>query len=193
MKYEIIEKLRNVNLADVEWDVLVDPRVLSKKKKKILEDEGYPVSSEHWTEIWMPDMVRLAIPYVRWHFMPLAADKDASEALIYRLIRPAEAYLVFTSHSSGGGNEYEFVWDVFDCFRRPYTVDITAVRVSKGGKVLICKEEDSESRELLRDRYWGSMTYIVALTEREYYTYARAPEERVEAFVNTLVRGLAPY
>lgn len=180
--YSVPKHLRGVNLCEAGLYYRVDGHGMSEECKKRLQDGGYEFDGDHLITIWAPDIERFKVPYGNVLWEESWYDQEQFDDILTDLAKPADHYLVFASGCRwDGASGYKFADSIRECISRNYDATIEPVKVSPGGKTLVCCES---SHDVPR----GSTTYIVALTNREYEHLRYAAFDSIDQFVQRIAK-----
>ena len=109
-------------------------------------------------------------------------DNEVAENVMECFLARAEHYLVFArSCRWNGASGYKFAKDYLGVIDRGYDFSLYPISYSEDYRVLVC-------RECSHDVPVGSITIIVALTEREFNELQISSFERVEEFAEFMER-----
>ena len=158
---ESVRTYKNIDIAKAFCHYCVDlKRVDVDTMEKICQDHE-PYEENVWLtedDIWEYDVPFEAVDWDSY-FME---DDDAVRYVMNSLIKKAGHYMVCLTHSTwNGASGYRIVDDVKDVLYRGYDCSIHPVDVSRGGKVLVMSESH-------HDCPTGHISYVIALTDREY-------------------------
>ena len=155
-----LNQLRDVNLCEAGIFAPVYPEKLDEDTLNRLSADGFDTENYH-IEMSSADIEKYDIPYEAINWQSSFYDPDTARETLQSLLKPAKEYLVFAYGCRwNGASGYTICSSVLDTVRRDYDCHITPLLVSKGGKILMCRESS-------HDVPTGSSTYIIALTERE--------------------------
>lgn len=151
------------DLTEFATICIFDASELSGADLKKLEDDGLYLSDESDTVcLQYYDYDQLENP--PYNSTSFEEDEELAKDLWDGILKPADHYLIYASHCKwNGASGYKIVDDQKDLLYRNYDISFYLKFVSKGGKILIAKE-------CSHDVPLGALTYIIALTEREYRT-----------------------
>ena len=163
----------------VDLDCITDSDTKNYLMKKygVEEDENEITVSGEDIENW-----DLNIPFdaVDWNF-PITERK---EEVLDSFLKSAPAYVVMAYGCRwDGADGYTIVKTRDECFSRDYDAIIVPKEVSKGKKILVCKESS-------HDVPMGSLTAIIALNKSEMDfigPYWKYNGERIGKIVNKFV------
>lgn len=181
MKYEVPEKLKNINLPDIGWKYPVAAEKLTDEAVKYLSDaecilcrDGDIREGVYLSEY---DIQRFGIPHDDVDWINLEWDDWDWDLVAGKIIKNAEHYLVYVFGIRwNGADGYRFNDDFRACFARDYDAMIYPKNVSRNGKTLLCVRYS-------HDVPTGSQTCIIALTDREYNRLNKADFNTVKQFV----------
>lgn len=156
---DAVKRYSEVNLKDigcyypVVWEGMPEDVRDRLSEMGIYEDEGSYVSAA--------DIYREGL----WEYVdPYGCEYDRYELgmVMRELVKEAPHYLIMAHGCRwNGASGYKITDSIEDALHRSYEVTISPLRVSAGGKCLVC-------REASHDVPMGSETSIIALSEREY-------------------------
>ena len=177
--YYIPDSLKGINLLEAGSFVNVDTTKISKEKIVELEKCGFEFSEEGICLIWYPDIDTYGVPYDSVLWESTFVDEYDMNDVMSQLIKSADHYLVYSKCCCWDGTSgYKITNSVTDCLYRDCDSTIIPIAVSKQGKTLTCRESNHD--------VWGSITYIIALTEREYRKLYNAEFKTITKFVNNI-------
>ena len=179
--YKINDEMKAVNLVDCGVSVCVD---LEKVPEGIQEQIGCYYDDVRYISLGLDEVESLDIPYEAIDQSDVEYDEEAADDTLASLVKPAPAYLVFAQGCRwNGASGYKVCDRLLDTIQRNYDVTILPVAVSKGGKILQCRESS-------HDVPMGSITYIIALTAAERMALENYEFSDVSAFVDRCAKSL---
>lgn len=174
-----LEFYKELNLVDAGALIPVDLDLLDEEAKAELRDAGYDLYENNCLlDVWAQDYAKMSDAIYMASVQESAiVDEDEREYIFSQLIRSAEHYLVFAANCRWDGSSgYLFANNMDEVVRRDYDCVIQPSWVSRGGKLLCCRESSHDVPQ-------GGNTYVIALTDREYQRLLDASFETVETFV----------
>lgn len=180
MNYKkLAEEVKGKSIFDDFAGCYVDAFDMTNEQRKDLgiddtpdeaDDAWYPFS---YNDIYANDLENIA----------QFDDYYVEEDYINGFLKKANNYLVYASGCRwDGASGFKFAKSVVEALARDYDVTFYVVDISPKGKILTLSESS-------HDVPMGSITHVIALTDREYYDLAEYEDfDKVKRFVKRTVK-----